>query len=420
MVYVISVDGKPLMPCTPAKARHLLQEGKAVRRRTFSKEVFAIQLTFVVDGNVSDITLGIDAGYKTIGLSASSREKEYYSAEVSCRDDITSNLTARREARRTRRNRKTRYRSPRFDNRRRKDGWLAPSAEARIALHERAVKDVCSILPISKIIIETAQFDIQKIKNPEIEGEGYQKGEQLGFWNVREYVLFRDGHTCQACKGKSKDKVLEVHHIRSRSNGGTDRPDNLITLCASCHHKHHAEENLKIPFPSKEFTAEAFMGIARWETYNRLKNTYGDIVSFIYGYVTKNTRVSHGLEKAHRTDALCIAGHPQAQRLDSWLFIKKVRCHNRQLHKANTLKCGVRKKNQSPRLVHGFRLFDKVSHNGQTCFITGRCSSGYFALKTIEGAKVHDSASYKNIRLLEESGTILTERRMAILPSGQA
>ena len=86
--------------------------------------------------------------------------------------------------------------------------------------------------------MEVASFDIQKIKNPEITGGEYQQGEQLNFWNVREYVLFRDNHTCQYCHGKSGDKVLNVHHLESRKTGG-DAPNNLITLCETCHKKYH-------------------------------------------------------------------------------------------------------------------------------------------------------------------------------------
>ena len=100
------------------------------------------------------------------------------------------------------------------------------------------IKKVHEILPITKIIVETAQFDIQKINKPEIESVEYQQGEQLGFWNVREFILFRDNHTCQHCKGKSKDKILNVNHIESRLTGG-DSPNNLVTLCETCHNDYH-------------------------------------------------------------------------------------------------------------------------------------------------------------------------------------
>lgn len=152
-----------------------------------------------------------------------------FEAEVALRTDIVDLLATRRSYRSSRRNRKTRYRKARFLNRKRPDGWLAPSVQNKVDTHLKVINLVSNILPIKNIVIEVAQFDIQKIKNPDIEGVGYQGGEQLGFWNVREYVFFRDKHTCQFCKGKSKDKILNVHHIRSRKTYG-DRPNNLITL----------------------------------------------------------------------------------------------------------------------------------------------------------------------------------------------
>ena len=93
-------------------------------------------------------------------------------------------------------------------------------------------------MPIGKIVVEVASFDIQKIKNPEIIGAEYQQGVQSDFWNVREYVLYRDNHKCRYCKGKSKDRVLNVHHLESRKTGGNS-PDNLITLCETCHNMYH-------------------------------------------------------------------------------------------------------------------------------------------------------------------------------------
>ena len=183
---------------------------------------------FECENKTQDITLGVDAGSKVIGLSATTKGKELYSSEIELRNDIVNLLSTRRQNRRTRRNR-LRYRKPRFNNRvsRKKKGWLAPSIEHKIQTHIKVVGDVYKILPIDKIIVETASFDIQKIKNPDISSTEYQQGEQMGFWNVREYVLFRDNHTCQSCKGKSKDKILNVHHIESRKTGG-DSPSNLI------------------------------------------------------------------------------------------------------------------------------------------------------------------------------------------------
>ena len=153
------------------------------------------------------------------------------------------------------------------------------------------------------------------------------------------------------------------------------------------------------------------MGIMRWALYERLKEMYPGMMSMTFGYITKKKRISYNLEKTHAVDARCISGHPTAEPLGYWYFQKKVRCHNRQLHKATILKGGVRKSNQAPREVMGFRLFDRVLYGKQECFVFGRRSSGYFSLRTLNGTTVHASASVKNIRLLEHSKTTLTERR---------
>lgn len=145
-------------------------------------------------GYKQPVVLGVDAGSKYIGLSATTETKELYASEVKIRNDIVSNLSTRRAQRRTRRNRKTRYRKPRFQNRRKtkQNGWLAPSIRAKIDSHIKVIENVTKLLPIYKIVVETAQFDIQKLKNDLISGKEYQEGEMKGFWNVREYVLFRD------------------------------------------------------------------------------------------------------------------------------------------------------------------------------------------------------------------------------------
>lgn len=410
MVYVISKDGQPLMPTARhGKVRHLLNSGLA---KTVKCCPFTIQLLYESAQYVQDITLGVDAGSRVVGLSATSEKKEFYAGEVELRNDIVDLLSTRRELRKSRRNRKTRYRKPRFDNRKRENQWLSPSIRQKADTHLTVVQDIRKIVPVSHIVVETASFDIQKIKNPDIEGSGYQQGEQLGFWNVREYVLFRDGHVCQCCRGKTRDPILNVHHIESRKTGG-DAPGNLVTVCETCHKSYH-QGKILLPEHIRRrptFRDAAFMGIMRWAFYNELKESYGN-VSMTYGYLTKNTRIRHGLAKSHAVDARCISGHPDAEPLGVYYFQKKVRCHNRQIHKANPRK-GIRKRNQSDYLVKGFRLYDKVSYEDKECFIFGRRSSGYFDLRTLDGEYVHKSASYKKLRLLETRRTILTERRLA-------
>lgn len=418
LVYVINSNGQPLMPTSRfGKVRRLLKEGKA---KCIKRCPFVVQLQYEAESNVEDITLGVDAGSKHIGLSATTKEKVLYEADIELRNDVVDLLSARREARRTRRNRKTRYRKPRFNNRKKEDGWLAPSIKQKIETHATVVKKIHEFLPISKVVVEVASFDIQKIKNPFIGGKEYQQGEQLNFWNVREYVLFRDGYTCQCCKGKSKDKVLNVHHIKSRKTGG-DAPNNLITLCETCHTGYH-KGTVALPKTIKrgmKFNDATFMSIMRWSLYNKLKERYSD-VNLTYGYITKNTRIENNLPKEHYIDARCIGGNPLAYSDNTVYFQKKIRCHNRQIHKFNTSKGGIRKNNQAPYEVYNYRLWDKVLYNKEECFIQGRRSSGYFQLKKLDGILISASANYKHLQLLETGKHYITERRMAIIPTAKA
>lgn len=419
-VYVLNMRGKPLMPCSPCKARKLLKTNKAkVVRRT----PFQIQLTYATGETVQPVTLGVDSGSKTIGLSAATEKAELYASEVELRQDIVGLLATRREFRRARRNRKTRYRAPRFENRVRSKhrGWLAPSVENKIQAHLSRVEAVCRLLPISKIRVETASFDTQKIKNPDISGTQYQQGSQLDFWNVREYVLFRDDHVCQHCHGKSKDRILNVHHLESRKTGG-DSPDNLVTLCETCHSAFHKGViKLKLRRKSASLRDAAFMGIMRWTFYERLKAGHPDIpVENTYGYITKNLRIVHGIEKTHCADAFCIAGNLGTKRLKGYIYQKQVRKHNRQIHKATIRKGGQRRLNQAPYLVQGFRLYDKVKVNRETGFIFGRRSSGYFDVRRLDGTKISAAVSCRKLTVLETKKTFLTKLRnkeAAIPPS---
>ena len=409
MVYVISQNGQPLMPTeNHAKVRILLKNKKA---KVIKRCPFTIQLTYDSTNYTQDITLGVDSGSKHIGLSATTRSKVLFESDVELRNDIVNLLSTRRQNRRTRRNRKTRYRKSRFDNRKRKNGWLVPSIQNKVDSHLTVIRKVHDILPITKVIVEVASFDIQKIKNPMISGTEYQQGEQLDFWNVREYVLSRDGHICQCCKGKSKDKILNVHHIESRKTGG-NAPNNLITLCETCHTGYH-KGTVKLPktiHRGMSFKDAAFMGIMRWAFYNKLKEIYPN-VNLTYGYITKNTRIKNSLPKEHYTDARCISGNPKAISSGTVYYQKKVRCHNRQIHKNTILKGGIRKRNQAPYDVMGFRLFDKVKWKGQNCFIFGRRSTGRMDLRLLNGTKINASVGYKNLKIIEMRKNYLTEQR---------
>lgn len=414
MVYVLSKNGQPMMPTkNHAKVRRLLRAGAA---KVVNRCPFTIQMLKTSKTYKQEVMLGVDAGSKHIGLSATTGKQVLFEADVTLRTDVSKNISTRRENRRGRRNRKTRYRKSRFNNRThgKKKGWLAPSIQQKVDCHLTMVKKVHKILPIAKIIAEVASFDIQKIKNPDISDKEYQQGEQMGFWNVREYVLFRDGHECQCCHGKSGDHVLNVHHIESRKTGG-NAPNNLITLCETCHKGYHKGT---IELPKKihrgmKFKDAAFMGIMRWAFYNKLKATYPD-VHLTCGYITKNTRIRNKLPKEHYVDARCISGNPMAESDGTIFYYRKVRCHNRQIHKSTIQKGGIRKRNQAPYVVHGFRLFDSVRWKGIDCFIFGRRVTGRMDLRLLDGTKINASVGAKQLRLLATRKNYLIEQRKVV------
>ena len=405
MVYVQNLNGEPLMPTTRnGKVRRMLKKGLATVVQT---EPFVIRLNYETSNKVQDITLGVDAGVSFIGLSATSKDREYYSAEVHPRTDISRLISERRDYRHDRRIKKVRHRKNRIKNRGKVEGWIPPSTNHCIDTHIQLVRNVSRILPVKSLVIEVGQFDIRKIQNPEVSGVDYQKGEQYGFWNVREYVFFRDRHTCAHCKGKSKDKILNVHHIVSRRVGG-DSPSNLITLCETCHKAYHRGEfELKIK-REESLKGPGTMSVMRWKLYHSLKSIYKDI-RITHRFTTKSVRIRNGLKKGHAIDARCISGNPTAVPSVDFLYIKQVRRHNRKIHKSRTTKGGVRKLNQAPYLVKGFRLFDKVLYDNQKCFVFGRRSRGYFDLRTLDGTRIHPCAKTENIKLLCTAKRFLVE-----------
>lgn len=380
------------------KIGYLLRHGKA---HVVSRVPFVVQLDYDSTTYTQDVSLGIDAGSKHIGVSASSEKKEMLAAQVELRSDIVKLLSTRKELRRTRRNRKTRYRKSRFDNRKKKDGWLAPSVEQKIESHLKVIRLVHKLLPVTKTTIEVAQFDTQKIKTPDIKGDEYQQSEQMGFWNVREYVLARDGHKCVHCKGKSKDPILNVHHLESRKTGGNS-PSNLVTLCETCHKAYHRGEfDLKIKRGSSLRDA-AVMNIMRWAVYERAKKEFGN-VHLTYGYLTKHTRIENGITKTHAADAFCIAKNVHATRLGAFFLCRCVPRHTRILHVANPKKGGIRRSCIASHKIgkSRFQRYDMVRWKGMNCFIFGS-THGRPILRYIEGLQVANqpSVNIKTIKFL--------------------
>ena len=408
MVYVLDIDGKPLMPTERlGKVRRLLRDGKA---HVVRLQPFTIQLDYESTTYKQEVSLGIDAGSVHIGISATTEKKELFAAEVVLRTDIVKKLASRLEMRRIRRNRKTRYRKPRFDNRRRKEGWLPPSIRNKVESHLKIIRLVHSLLPVTKTIIEVAQFDTQKIKNDKIQGVEYQQGEQMGFWNVREYVLARDGHKCQHCKGKSGDKILNVHHLESRKTGG-NAPNNLITLCETCHKAyHHGEFELKVKRGTSLRDASV-MNTMRRAVYEQAKAKFEN-VHLTYGYVTKHTRIENGIEKTHCADAFCISKNVETLRLGSYNKCQCLPRHTRVLHVCNPKNGGIRRSAIASHWIGKSRLqrYDSVEWNGVKCFIFGS-TNGRPIVRDIDGKQIAltPSVNYRTLKFIKRNKGFLIQ-----------
>ena len=401
VVYVLNLRGEPLMPTSPRKAKTLLKADKA---KVIKRTPFTIQLLYSTGETTQDITLGVDPGYSKVGLSAITDKKELYSSEIQLRTNIVKLNSQRRMYRRNRRHRKIWHRKPRFLNRKKPKSWLAPSIQHKLDSHLKLIKEVQKILFISEIIVEVANFDIQKIQNPEISGKEYQQGDKYRFANVREYVFYRDGHKCRHCKGNSRDKILQVHHIVSRQIGG-DRPENLLTVCKTCHDAHNRGETRIIAKPKKGFKAETFMNVINKRIINEIKELNFKTKS-TFGYITKTNRIEKNLEKSHTNDAFIIAnGQNQARASNSYL-IKQISSNNRKLSRGinDQIKITVL------RYIHGFQRCDKVLYNNQEYFILSRRLTGRFSLFKLDGTKPGWTATATNLKLLESKSTFLIEK----------
>lgn len=371
------------MPTSPGKARRLLKKGRAMVVRRLP---FTIQLTYGGGEARQAIRLGVDGGYKYIGLSAITEKEEVFRGEVCLRGDIVKLISKRRQYRKKRRYRSNPYRKKKLCRGKMKSGWLAPSIRHKLDSHLRIIEKIGEMIPVSKIIVETGSFDIQKIKNPFIEGKGYQNGEQRNFGNVREYVLYRDNHVCQYCRGKSKNPALEVHHIESRQSGG-NRPDNLVTLCADCHRK---VSQGKFRFEgkiSKGFRGETFMSLIRKRLVSMLKNKGYD-VRVTYGYITKAGRGSLRLSKSHANDAFVIAGG-ERQPFSRQYAVKQNRRNNRRLQtNRKGFKPSIRRKR------YKYQPGDLVRYGNINYEVKGVFNYGtWIRLKGVDGKIVNMSVS---------------------------
>lgn len=398
-VYVQDQAGKPLMPTQRlGRVRRWLKSGRA---RLVQREPFTIRLLDTEGGYPQPLQAGVDLGTAHVGVSVVSNQQEVFAAEFKLRTDISGLLTDRRMYRRNRRNRKCRYRPPRFLNRKHKDE-LAPSVRAKVGETLKVVQLVESLVPIAAWTFEIANFDAHKLVDPSVEGEGYQRGEQYGFENVRAYVLHRDRHTCQNPKCDHADPVLTVHHLRQRKDGGSDRPANLITLCATCHHNQHYGQPLDLKAPEKLRDATQFNVV---KAYVMRATTHLNR-SATFGHITKARRTVLGLPKSHVHDAFVVAGGEQQSRALVQYLGVFFRRQNRKLFK------GARshQRNTIPS-AKGFKRGDRVQlTDGREGFVFGLRSSGYFDVRRLDGTVLHHSASHKTLRHVEGARTLRIQK----------
>lgn len=408
LVYVLKQNGQPFMPTERfGKVRRLLKEGKA---KVVRKEPFTIRLLYEPETDVvQECYCGVDTGSKHIGVAVVGNDKVLYQSQTELRSDIKKNMDYRRMFRRNRRFRKTRYRKKRFLNRRNsiKKDRLPPSVKHKVQAHIDEIEFCKKILPISDLILEVSQFDTALMKNSRLIGEkvrhwGYQKGFNYGYSSRREAILHRDNYTCQCC-GK-KNCRLEVHHIKFRSNGGTDDEENLITLCEDCHKGVHTGTVVlnKNPKKNKNLKYATHMSVIRsW-----LLREYPNAIE-TFGFVTSENRHNLKLEKYHYIDACVIASGGLGFEPSDILYQKK-----RVPTQSRILSKGERRLPTCK--VHGFKRYDKVEYLREVCFIKGRRVKDGFVLMDINNNAIdfrdrggRQNPSYKYLKRISARKSIL-------------
>jgi hypothetical protein len=399
LAFILNHHGKPLMPCSPAKARLLLKEGKA---KVVRRDPFTIKLLFGSSGYRQEVIAGMDTGSKTVGAAAVANGKVLYQAEIALRNDVSGKLEQRAMYRSHRRYRKTRYRPARFDNRAsmRADGRLAPSIRSKVESHTRERDFVESILPVARWKVELASFDIHKITNPDVQGVGYQQGVQKGYYNTKAYVLHRDNYTCQSGRKCKHSPKLHVHHVIFRSQGGSDDPSNLTTLCETCHDDLHAGKfTLKGKrSPTKHATE---IGIIK-----RVLAAIGWLFTATFGYETKYKREQClGWPKSHAADAVAVCCGDGDVVMPNPTVVRK-----RHVAKGDYQQTfGKRSEKRIPTgKLFGLRKFDLVSTPKGVGFVKGKRSSGYFEIAELDGTPIHHSIRATSCVRLSARTTTLT------------
>ena len=318
-VYVVDANGTPVMPTSRlGMVRRWLKSGQAI---WYGNSRTTIQFVRPIDTQTQPLTLGINTGFH-LGMSVVGNDREYYASE-SIRKTEKDRITARRE-----------YRQTRFDNRRRKAGWLAPSVQHRLEFTVREIQRLYRFLPISQLVVEVSPFDNQKLANPDIKPWQYTQGKMHGYQTVKDYLLARD-HNRDALDGKAYPaSQLRVHHLVQRKDGGTNQPDNLVLL-SDVHHNqaNHVNGTLAKMAANRQRTID-YRGVYFMSLLASCLNRYFPDYVQTQGYLTANLRTRYGIAKSYLNDAFVIAGGTdQYTRTGNVYRREKLRCNNRSLQK---------------------------------------------------------------------------------------
>jgi hypothetical protein len=298
-VFVIDKNGKPLLPTCEARARILLRQGKA---EVYSVLPFTIRLKRVIENPVGEFKVGIDDGAKVVGISVAYKKRVAFAGNLQLRQDVSRKMLQRLQYRRTRRSRKLRHRKSRFLNRGKK-GLIPPTIRQKKNSILRVLDDLKKRINVTTCIVEQGQFDTSSMnKGYQLTGKEYQLAEYEGN-NWRQKILWRDKYKCQRCKSEAS---LQAHHIRPKSQGGTNVIKNGITLCEGCHKALHAGEwSLKKKPGHFKYPAHTQQG-KRW-LFNQLQKRFKK-VEICFGWMTAKARRRLGLDKDHHSDASAMIG----------------------------------------------------------------------------------------------------------------
>lgn len=412
MVFVLSKNKFPLMPCTEKRARILLTKGRAVVHKLYP---FTIRLKDRLDGDKQPIREKIDPGSKTTGIALESKGKVLWFGELKHKLSIKDNLKKRSGYRRRRRSSNLRHREPRFNNRKKPEGWLPPSLQARVDSVISLSKRIKNICPVTDCSVETVRFDMQKINNPEILGIEYQQGTLFGY-EVKEYLLEKWGRKCAYCE--EGNIPLEVEHIVPKSRGGTDKASNLTLSCRECNDKKNNLTAREFGYPEVQKQAQkslplidaAAVNTTRKAIYRRLSSLFNNI-EVSTGGRTKYNRKRLGLPKTHYFDALCVGmSTPDSFRNIDKIIPLTITCRGRgQYSRTNTDKQGF-PKGYLPRqkTYYGFQTGDMVKADVPKGKYTGIHvgsvavrKSGYFDIKNPTGKRIAQGINHVYLKPIQ-------------------